>query len=99
MLKVGGMWVSPVEVENALAEHPAVRECGVVGREDHDQLVKPAAYVVLNPDVTASPELAEELTRFVSTSVSAYKRPRWIDFVPELPRTATGKLQRFKLRT
>ena len=98
MLKVGGMWVSPVEVENALLAHPAVRECGVVGRADHDQLVKPSAFVVLTPDTAASTALADELTAFVRERVAAYKRPRWIEFVPELPRTATGKLQRFKLR-
>ena len=98
MLKVGGMWVSPVEVENALLAHPAVRECGVVGRADHDQLIKPSAFVVLNSGAEASAALAEELTEFVRESVAAYKRPRWVDFVRELPRTATGKLQRFKLR-
>ena len=98
MLKVGGMWVSPVEVENALLAHPAVRECGVVERADHDQLVKPSAFVVLNPGAVASTALAEELTEFVRERVAAYKRPRWIEFVQELPRTATGKLQRFKLR-
>ena len=98
MLKVGGMWVSPVEVENVLIGHPAVRECGVVGREDHDQLIKPSAFVVLNPDVEATAELAEELKGFVRELVAEYKRLRWVDFVAELPRTATGKLQRFKLR-
>ena len=98
MLKVGGMWVSPVEVENALLEHPAVRECCVVGREDHDRLIKPSALVVLSPDAEASGALAEQLTGFVRQRVAEYKRPRWVDFVDELPRTATGKLQRFKLR-
>ena len=98
MLKVGGLWVSPVEVENVLIEHPAVRECGVVGREDRDQLIKPSAFVVLNPGIEASAELAEELKGFVRERVAEYKRPRWVDFVAELPRTATGKLQRFKLR-
>jgi benzoate-CoA ligase len=98
MLKVGGIWVSPVEVENALVEHPAVLECGVVGREDHDRLVKPLAYVVLAAGQSGSPELARELQEFVRSRLAEYKRPRWVEFVPELPKTATGKTQRFKLR-
>jgi benzoate-CoA ligase family protein len=98
MLKVGGIWVSPVEVENALVEHPAVLECGVVGREDHDRLLKPMAYVVLRQEVTGTPELARELQDFVRSRLAEYKRPRWVEFVPELPKTATGKTQRFKLR-
>jgi benzoate-CoA ligase len=98
MLKVGGIWVSPVEVENALVEHAAVLEAGVVGREDQDRLIKPIAYVVCAPGVTGSPELAHELQEFVRTKLAEYKRPRWVEFVTELPKTATGKTQRFKLR-
>jgi benzoate-CoA ligase family protein len=98
MLKVGGIWVSPVEVENALIEHPAVLEAGVVGREDHDELVKPMAYVVLQAGQAGTSELAKELQDFVRGKVAEYKRPRWVEFVPELPKTATGKTQRFKLR-
>jgi benzoate-CoA ligase family protein len=98
MLKVGGIWVSPVEVENALVEHDAVQECGVVGREDQDRLVKPLAYVVLRQGVQGSAELARELQDFVRARLADYKRPRWVVFVPELPKTATGKTQRFKLR-
>jgi benzoate-CoA ligase len=98
MLKVGGIWVSPVEVENALVEHPAVLEAGVVGKEDHDKLVKPLAYVVLAPGQTGSPELAKDLQDFVRGKLADYKRPRWVEFVPELPKTGTGKTQRFKLR-
>jgi benzoate-CoA ligase len=98
MLKVGGLWVSPVEVENALVEHPAVQECGVVGREDRDTLVKPAAYVVLKAGLQGSPDLAAELQRFVREKLAEYKRPRWVEFIPELPKTPTGKIQRFKLR-
>jgi benzoate-CoA ligase family protein len=98
MLKVGGQWVSPVEVEHALMEHPAVRECGVVGREDGDELVKPAAFVVLRDGAEASGELAAELQRFVRERLADFKRPRWVEFIPELPRTPTGKIQRFKLR-
>jgi benzoate-CoA ligase family protein len=98
MLKVGGLWVSPVEVENALVAHAAVLECGVVGREDHDTLVKPMAFVVLRDGVTGSPELATELQQFVRDRLAEYKRPRWVEFLPELPKTATGKIQRFRLR-
>ena len=98
MLKVGGLWVSPVEVENALAAHAAVLESGVVGHEDHDGLVKPMAFVVVRPGVTATPELARELQQFVRERMAEYKRPRWVEFLPELPKTATGKIQRFRLR-
>jgi len=98
MLKVGGIWVSPIEVENALVEHPSVLEAGVVGREDEDRLVKPLAYVVPRPGVIGSPELGRELQDFVRGKLADYKRPRWVEFVSELPKTATGKTQRFKLR-
>jgi benzoate-CoA ligase family protein len=98
MLKVGGMWVSPVEVENALLAHPMVLECGVVGREDHDGLVKPMAFVVLGAGAQGTSELATELQQFVRERLAEYKRPRWVAFLPELPKTATGKIQRFRLR-
>jgi benzoate-CoA ligase family protein len=98
MLKVGGLWVSPVEVENALVAHPDVLECGVVGQEDHDTLIKPAAFVVVRPGAAATPELAAELQQFVRERLAEYKRPRWVEFLPELPKTATGKIQRFRLR-
>jgi len=98
MLKVGGLWVSPIEVENVLLEHDEVRECAVVGREDADALVKPAAFVVLRGGTAGTPELAAALQDFVRRRLADYKRPRWVEFLDELPRTATGKLQRFKLR-
>ena len=98
MLKVGGIWVSPVEIENTLAEHPAVQEAGVIGRRDADGLEKPMAYVVLAAEYVASTELARELQDFVRSKIAEYKRPRWIEFVETLPKTATGKTQRFKLR-
>jgi len=98
MLKVGGQWVSPVEVESALIAHAAVLECGVVGHEDHDALTKPMAFVVLREGTAGSPELAKELEQFVRERLAEYKRPRWVEFLPELPKTATGKIQRFKLR-
>jgi benzoate-CoA ligase family protein len=96
MLKVGGIWVSPVEVEAALIAHEAVLECAVVGCQDQDGLVKPRAYVVLKPAQWAT---AEELQAFVKDRIAPYKYPRWIDFVDELPKTATGKIQRYKLRS
>ena len=98
MLKVGGLWVSPVEVESALVAHDAVRECGVVGREDHDGLVKPMAFVVLRDSLTGSLVLADELQQFARARLAEYKRPRWVEFVAELPKTATGKIQRFRMR-
>uniref|UniRef100_A0A7C1P1P5 Benzoate-CoA ligase family protein n=1 Tax=Agrobacterium albertimagni TaxID=147266 RepID=A0A7C1P1P5_9HYPH len=98
MLKVGGQWVSPVEIENTLIEHPAVLEAGVVGATDADGLTKPRAFVVLRPGYTPSPELAEELKDFVKSRIAPFKYPRWVEFVAELPKTATGKTQRFRLR-
>jgi benzoate-CoA ligase len=98
MLKVGGRWVSPVEVEATLIRHAAVLEAAVVGREDIDRLVKPHAYVVLKDPAHASDKLADELKAFVKDKIAPYKYPRWIEFVTDLPKTATGKIQRFKLR-
>jgi benzoate-CoA ligase len=98
MLKAGGIWVSPVEIESVLIDHEAVLECAVVGRDDVDGLSKPFAYVVLRADVSGTPELAAALQSFVRERLADYKRPRGVEFVAELPKTATGKLQRFKLR-
>ncbi len=98
MMKVGGIWVSPIEVENALIEHPAVQECGVGSRADHDGLQKPYAFIVLKNGKPGTPELAEELQQFVRSRLAEYKRPRWVEFIDELPKTATGKVQRYKLR-
>ena len=98
MLKVGGIYVSPIEVESALVTHPAVLEAAVIGRADDLQLVKPAAYVVLKSGRVPSPALADELRQHVKAQLAPYKYPRWIEFIDELPKTATGKIQRFKLR-
>jgi benzoate-CoA ligase len=98
MLKVGGIYVSPIEVESALVTHPAVLEAAVIGRADDEELVKPLAYVVLKKGHTASTALADELRQHVRTRLAPYKYPRWIEFIDELPKTATGKIQRFKLR-
>jgi benzoate-CoA ligase len=98
MLRVSGHWVSPAEVEGALIAHPAVLEAAVVGKTDADDLVKPQAFVILRNAGDASERLAEELKAHVKATIAPYNYPRWIEFVPELPKTATGKIQRFKLR-
>src|SRR6266446_3999080 len=98
MLKVSGIYVSPIEVESALIGHDAVLEAAVVGKEDEDRLIKPIAFVVLKPGREATPELAETLRKHVKSLLAPYKYPRWIEFIDELPKTATGKIQRFKLR-
>jgi len=98
MLKVSGLYVSPAEVEAALITHESVLEAAVVGREDSDRLIKPAAYVVLRPGHAGSPELCEKLKAHVKGLLTPHKYPRWFEFIDELPKTATGKIQRFKLR-
>jgi benzoate-CoA ligase len=98
MRKVSGMYVSPVEVEAALVTHEAVLEAAVVGREDEDRLVKPMAYVVLKPGRRASGELLEEVKQHAKSRLAPFKYPRFVEFIEELPKTATGKIQRFKLR-
>lgn len=98
MLRVGGIWVSPSEIESALAEHKAVLECAVIGTADENQLIKPKAFIVLRPGFTAEAELTECISSTMRAKLAHHKCPRWIEFVPELPKTATGKIQRFKLR-
>ncbi|MCB1928079.1 MAG: benzoate-CoA ligase family protein [Rhodocyclaceae bacterium] len=98
MLKVSGIYVSPIEVESVLVTHEAVLEAAVVGQADEDELVKPKAYVVLKPGIRAGDDLAAELKAHVKSLLAPYKYPRWFEFVDELPKTATGKIQRFKLR-
>ena len=98
LFKVNGRWLSPAEVESALIAHPAVREAAVVARDDEAGLTKPAAYVVVNAEFTPKDQLARDLQDWVAQRVGGYKRPRWVEFLPEIPKTATGKLQRFKLR-
>jgi benzoate-CoA ligase len=98
MLKVSGIYVSPAEVEAALVSHPAVLEAAVVGRAGGDGLTKPAAYVVLCPGIAGTADLATELRAHVKSLLAPYKYPRWIEFIGELPKTATGKIQRFRLR-
>jgi 4-hydroxybenzoate-CoA ligase len=98
MFKVNGMWVSPFEVEAALVSHEAVLEAAVIGKEDGDGLVKPKAFIVLKNGYGADERLFEALRAHVKERAGAWKYPRWIDIRGDLPRTATGKIQRFKLR-
>ena len=98
MLKVSGQYVSPIEVEAALTAHPAVLECAVVGKIDGDGLTRTAAYVVLGQGREAADSLADELKAFVKTRLAPHKYPRELYFVPDLPKTATGKIQRYRLR-
>lgn len=98
MMKVGGQYVSPFEVEAALMTHADVLEAAVVGAPDDQQLIKPKAYVVTRAGVDATPALADSLRQHVKDRLAPFKYPRWIEFVAELPKTATGKIQRFKLR-
>jgi benzoate-CoA ligase family protein len=98
VFKVSGIWVSPFEVESALAAHPAVLEAAMVAHADETGLLKPRAFVVLNDPEDASPELAEELQAFVKASIGPWKYPRRVEFCETLPKTATGKIQRFLLR-
>jgi 4-hydroxybenzoate-CoA ligase len=98
MFKVSGMWVSPFEVEAALASHEAVLEAAVIGKEDADGLIKPKAFIVLRNGYAGSKQLIEKLRMHVKASAGPWKYPRWIDIRSDLPRTATGKIQRFKLR-
>ena len=98
MLKVSGIYVSPFEVEAALVQHPAVLEAAVIGRQDADGLTKTKAFVVLKTGHAPGPALEETLKAFVKDKLAPYKYPRYLEFIDELPKTATGKIQRFRLR-
>ncbi|HRC58682.1 MAG TPA: benzoate-CoA ligase family protein, partial [Kofleriaceae bacterium] len=98
MLKVGGIWVAPFEVESVLSSHPAVLEAAVVAHADGDGLIKPKAFVVLHAATPRGPEVVAQLRAFVKEHLAPYKVPRWVELVDELPKTATGKVQRFRLR-
>ncbi|MGA7328045.1 MAG: benzoate-CoA ligase family protein [Rhodomicrobium sp.] len=97
MFKVSGIWVAPFEIEQALVSHPSVLEAAVVAQKDEDGLEKPKAYVVLKPGIDQT-GLAEALKEHVQQKVGKWKYPRWIEIIHELPKTSTGKIQRFKLR-
>jgi 4-hydroxybenzoate-CoA ligase len=96
MFKVSGIWLSPFEVEQAIIEHPAVLEAAVVPYRDDDDLEKPQAFVVLQSGKSGTD--ASDIKEFVQSKIGKWKYPRKITFVPDLPKTATGKIQRFKLR-
>ena len=98
MMKVSGQYVSPFEVEAALMGHPAVLEAAVIGRIDHDGLTRTKAFVVLKTGHSAGAALEEELKAFVKDKLATFKYPRYLEFVADLPKTATGKIQRFRLR-
>jgi 4-hydroxybenzoate-CoA ligase len=98
MFKVSGQWVSPFEVESALLRHGAALEAAVVGKLDEDGLMKPKAFVVLKQGQEPSEKLFEEMRAFVKSTAGPWKYPRWIEARADLPKTATGKIQRFKLR-
>jgi benzoate-CoA ligase len=98
MMKVKGMWVSPIEIENVLMEHPMVQEAAAIGNADGNNLVKPAAYIVLKNSASNTPQTIEEIRQHVLSRLATYKCPQVFQVVPELPKTATGKIQRYKLR-
>jgi benzoate-CoA ligase len=98
MLKVGGLWVSPLEVENCLLRHAAVKECAVVGYKDEQDLVKPKAFIVLKEGFPASEQLESELKEFVKRTIAHYKYPRRIEFIDSLPKNDRGKVDRKKLK-
>jgi len=92
------MWVSPIEIESVLLEHPMVQEAAAIGNLDGNNLIKPAAYVVLKKDARNTPQLIEEIRQHVMGRLAAYKCPHVFEVVTDLPKTATGKIQRYKLR-
>ena len=98
MIKVKGMWVSPVEVESVLMEHSSVQEAAVIGLPDGNQLIKPAAYVVLKAGRSGDNQLRDQLKQHIASRLAPHKCPQLMEFVHELPKTATGKIQRYKLR-
>jgi benzoate-CoA ligase family protein len=97
MLKVSGQWVSPLEIEAAIGQHPAVSEVAVIGTPDETGLTRPKAFVILREGSEPSPQLEKELINHVRDRIAHFKAPRWVQFVTDMPRTATGKLQRHKL--
>jgi benzoate-CoA ligase len=98
MLRVGGKWLAPGEVEKTIDQHPAVAESAVVGYQDQDDLIKPYAFIVLNPDESASDRVKEDIKQFVRDRIAMYKYPRWIEFTDHIPKTPGGKIQRYVLQ-
>ncbi len=99
MLKVGGIFVAPAEIENCLLQHDAVLECAVIGHEDGDGLVKPKAFVVAREGHAASDELVDDIKQFAKSRLALYKYPRWVEFVPSLPKNDRGKIDRKLLKS
>jgi len=97
MIKVSGIWVSPIEIESSILHHQSVLEVAVVPEKSKDNLIKPKAFIVLKDGIEPSENLANEMKQFVKENLAPYKYPRIIEFIDELPKTATGKIQRFKL--
>ena len=98
MLKVSSTWCSPLEIEAVLTEHPGVVEAAVVGRADADGLIRPEAWIVINENRADPDQIERELVQHCKAKLAPYKFPRWFHFIAELPKTATGKIQRFRLR-
>src|SRR5262249_23289003 len=98
LFKVSGRWVAPEEVEKTLLLHPAVWECAVVEGYDEDGLAQPVAFVVTNVGHKASQDLARDLMDYVKRAIAPYKYPREVAFIDALPKSATGKILRWKLR-
>jgi benzoate-CoA ligase len=98
VFKCGGIWVSPIQIETTLLGHPAVAEASVVAERDAQGLEKPVAYIALKAGVEAGAQTEESLRAYTKEHLAAYKCPRAFHFVSELPKTATGKIQRYKLR-
>ncbi|MEJ2166311.1 MAG: AMP-binding protein [Desulfobacterales bacterium] len=98
MLRVGGKWLAPEEVEKTINDHPAAAESAVVGYKDRDELIKPYAFVVLKAGAEPSENLSEDIKQFVKDRIAAYKYPRWIEFVEDIPKTPGGKIQRFVMQ-
>jgi benzoate-CoA ligase len=99
MLKVGGVFVAPAEIENCLLQHAAVMECAVTGHDGGDGLIKPKAWVVLHDHAAAGEELAADIKEFVKANLALFKYPRWVEFVPSLPKNDRGKIDRKQLRS
>src|ERR1041384_4079948 len=98
MLKVGGIFVAPAEIENCLLQHEAVRECAVIGHDDGDGLVKPKAFIVAREAFERSDAVADDIKQFVKSRLALYKYPRWIEFIDSLPKNDRGKVDRKLLR-
>jgi benzoate-CoA ligase len=99
MLKVGGIFVAPAEIENCLLQHEAVMECAVVGHEGDDGLIKPKAFIVAREGHNADGALTENIKQFAKSRMALYKYPRWIEFVDSLPKNDRGKIDRKHLKT